>query len=82
MTGAATASRSRPCGRSRCPTKDATLGPVPLGGAGKPEADRDRLSNILRAFNDQFANIEWKDADKIREVSSQEIPGKVAADKA
>jgi type I restriction enzyme R subunit len=42
----------------------------------------DRLSNILRAFNDQFGNIDWKDADKIRQIISEEIPAKVAADKA
>lgn len=30
----------------------------------------------------QFGNIEWKDADKIRKVISEEIPAKVAADKA
>ncbi len=42
----------------------------------------DRLSNILRAFNDQFGNIDWKDADKIRQVIAEEIPAKVAADKA
>ncbi|MBI1918342.1 MAG: type I restriction endonuclease subunit R [Planctomycetes bacterium] len=65
------------------PDADATLEPVPLGGVGgKPEADLDRLSNILRAFNDQFGNIEWKDADKIREVISEEIPSKVGADTA
>lgn len=30
----------------------------------------------------QFGDIEWKDADKIRKVISEEIPAKVAADKA
>jgi type I restriction enzyme R subunit len=65
------------------PDADATLEPVPLGGGGgKPQPELDRLSNILRAFNDQFGNIEWKDADKIRKVISEEIPAKVAADKA
>ena len=47
-----------------------------------PEPELDRLSNILRMFNDQFGNIEWKDADKIRQVIAEEIPTKVAADKA
>jgi type I restriction enzyme R subunit len=42
----------------------------------------DRLSNVLRAFNDQFGNIQWEDADKIRKVIVEEIPSKVAADKA
>ena len=46
------------------------------------EPEVDRLSNILKTFNDQFGNIDWKDADKIRKVIAEEIPAKVAADKA
>jgi type I restriction enzyme R subunit len=65
------------------PDREATIEPVPLsGGGGKPEPALDRLSNIIKAFNDQFGNIDWKDADKIRQVISEEIPAKVAADKA
>jgi type I restriction enzyme R subunit len=65
------------------PDQDAEIGPVPSGGsAGKPEPELDRLSHILRAFNDQFGNIEWKDKDKIDKVIAEEIPAKVAADKA
>lgn len=63
--------------------EDAEIGPVPTSGGGrKPEAELDRLSNIIKTFNDQFGNIEWKDADKIGKVISEEIPEKVAADKA
>ncbi len=65
------------------PDQDASIAPVPLGsGSGKPEPELDRLSNIVRMFNDQFGNIDWKDADKIQKVISEEIPTKVAADKA
>jgi len=65
------------------PDADAEIGPVPTTGGGrKPEPELDVLSNILKSFNDQFGNIEWKDADKIRRVISEEIPGKVRADKA
>lgn len=65
------------------PDKDAEVEPVPTSGGGrKPEPEVDRLSNILKAFNDQFGSIDWKDADKIRKVISEEIPAKVAADKA
>ena len=59
------------------------IGPVPASGGGRrPEPNLDLLSNIIEAFNDQFGNIDWKDADRIREVIANEIPVKVAADKA
>ena len=62
---------------------DAEIGPVPTGvGTGKPEPEIDRLSNILRMFNELFGNIDWKDADKIGKVIAEELPAKVAADKA
>jgi type I restriction enzyme R subunit len=63
--------------------KDGELDPFSGGGGGgKPQPDLDQLSNIIRAFNDQFGNIEWKDADKIQKVIAEEIPGKVKADAA
>jgi len=63
--------------------EDAEIGPVPTSGGGrKLEAELDHLSNIIKTFNEQFGNIEWKDADKIGKVISEEIPEKVAADKA
>ena len=40
------------------------------------------MSNIVRAFNELFGNIDWKDGDKIRKVIAEEIPVKVAADRA
>lgn len=62
---------------------DATVDPVPPGGGGgKGEADIDRLSAIIKTFNDLFGNIEWKDEDKIRKVIAEEIPARVAQDKA
>ncbi|GAB0148826.1 type I restriction endonuclease subunit R [Marichromatium sp. PS1] len=65
------------------PDQDAEIGPVPTSGGGrKPEPELDQLSNIIKAFNDQFGNIEWKDGDKIRKVIAEEIPAKVAADAA
>lgn len=63
--------------------QDGEIEPVPATGGGHiHEPEMDRLSNIIRAFNDQFGNIDWKDADKIRQIISEEIPAKVAADKA
>lgn len=59
------------------------LEPAPLGaGGGLAEAELDTLSNIVQTFNDLFGNIEWKDADKIRQVIAEEIPAKVAQDTA
>jgi type I restriction enzyme R subunit len=65
------------------PDADAELEPVPTTGGGRmPEPELDRLSVILQEFNDQFGKIEWKDEDKIRKVITEEIPEKVAADRA
>ena len=38
--------------------------------------------NILKTFNDQFGNIPWTDADRVRQLITEEIPTKVAADTA
>ena len=63
--------------------EDAEIEPVPTSGGGqKPEAELDRLSNILRSFNEQFGNIDWKDTDKIQRIIAVDIPAKVAADTA
>jgi type I restriction enzyme, R subunit len=63
--------------------QDAEIEPVPTSGGGRmPEPELDRLSNIVRAFNEQFGAIDWKDADKIRQVIAEELPAKVAADTA
>jgi type I restriction enzyme R subunit len=62
---------------------DAELTPVPMaGGGGMADPELDRLSNIVKTFNDLFGNITWKDKDKISQVIAEEIPGKVAADPA
>jgi type I restriction enzyme R subunit len=65
------------------PDEDAQIGPVPVAGGGaKPEPEMDRLSNIVKAFNDLFGNIGWTDADRVHKMVSQEIPTRVAADPA
>jgi type I restriction enzyme R subunit len=65
------------------PDQDAEIGPIPTAGGGrKPEPELDRLSNILRAFNDQFGNIPWSDADRIRKLITEDIPDRVSADTA
>ena len=63
--------------------EDAEIDPVDTSGGGqKPEPEMDRLSNIIKDFNNRFGNIEWKDQDKIEKVISEELPAKVAEDQA
>ena len=48
--------------------EDAEIEPVSTaGGGGVPEPELDRLSNIIAAFNNQFGNISWKDADRVHQ---------------
>jgi type I restriction enzyme R subunit len=57
--------------------------PVPADGVGgRAEPELDRLSNILKSFNDLFGNVTWTDSDRVRKLVTVEIPAKVAADKA
>lgn len=42
----------------------------------------DRLSNIIKALDDQFGNIPWADADRVHRFITEEIPARVAADSA
>ena len=65
------------------PDEDAEIEPVSTSGGGqKPETEMERLSNIIREFNDRFGNIDWKDQDKIEKVIAEELPAKVARDRA
>jgi type I restriction enzyme R subunit len=69
--------------RIALPDADAEIEPIPTTGGGhKPEPELDRLSNIIKAFNDQFGNIPWTDADRVRKLITEEIPARVAADAA
>jgi type I restriction enzyme R subunit len=69
--------------RIQLPDADAEIEPVPTTGGGhKPEPELDRLSNILKTFNDQFGNIPWTDADRVHKLITEDIPSRVAADKA
>lgn len=63
--------------------QDVEIGPVPSDGGGhKADPELDRLSNIIRGFNDLFGNIAWEDGDRIRQLIANEIPNKVAANAA
>jgi len=63
--------------------QNAEIEPVPIGGGGhKAEPELERLSNIIQQFNQLFGNIPWNDRDKIQKVIAEELPPKVAADRA
>lgn len=63
--------------------QDAEIDPIPAEGGGhKAEPQLNRLSNIIRSFNDLFGNITWADTDRIRRLIAIEIPDKVAANAA
>lgn len=65
------------------PDEDSEIGPIPTTGGGRnPEPELDRLSNILKAFNDQFGNVPWSDADRVHKLITEDIPNRVAADQA
>ena len=61
---------------------DAEIAPVPTDGGGrKPEPELDRLSNILKTFNDNFGTL-FADTDRVAKRIRDDIAPKVAADKA
>jgi type I restriction enzyme, R subunit len=61
---------------------NAEIGPVPVEGGGhKPAPELDRLSNILKAFNDHFGTLST-DADRVARRIKDDIAPKVAADPA
>jgi type I restriction enzyme R subunit len=65
------------------PDQDREIEPVPTSGEGfMPEPEMDRLSNIIKAFNDQFGNIPWADQDRVHKLIIDDIPARVAADAA
>ena len=67
----------------RLDDEDGVVDPVTAGSGGQtPEPELDRLSNILRTFNDQFGNIDWTDADRVHHLLTEQIPAMVAADSA
>ncbi len=67
--------------RIELPDSDAEIEPVPTTAGGhKLEPELDRLSSILKIFNDQFGNVQWTDTDRVHRLITEEIPAKVAAD--
>ncbi len=62
--------------------EDAEISPVPTSGGGrKPEPELDKLSNIVKDFNEHFATL-FTDADRVVKRIKDDIAPKVAADQA
>jgi len=62
--------------------QDAEIEPVPTEGGGRrPEPELDRLSNILKTFNENFGTL-FTDADRVAKRIRDDIAPKVAADAA
>ncbi|NLV40519.1 MAG: type I restriction endonuclease subunit R [Candidatus Hydrogenedentes bacterium] len=60
--------------------EDVEIPPVPVEGGGmKPDPEYDRLSNILKTFNEQFGTL-FDDADRVARRIRDDIAPKVAAD--
>ncbi len=61
---------------------DAQIEPVPVEGGGKKsEPEMDRLSNILKTFNENFGTL-FTDTDRVAKRIRDDIAPKVAADAA
>ncbi len=61
---------------------DAEIEPVPGDAKGhKPDPELDRLSNILKTFNEQFGTL-FTDTDRVAQRIRDDIAPKVAADAA
>jgi type I restriction enzyme R subunit len=64
------------------PDSDAEIDPVPTSGGGrKSEPEMDKLSNIIKAFNDQFGGL-FNDPKAVEKRIMEVIPPKVSADQA
>ncbi len=63
--------------------EDAEIDPLQPGGGGRPpEPELDRLSNIIKVFNELFGAISWEDRDRVEQLITETIPARVAEDTA
>ncbi len=61
--------------------EEAEIEPAPTSGGGrKPEPELDKLSQIIRSFNERFGNFPGKTAEETQKVIAEEIVPKVEAD--
>ena len=64
------------------PDEDAEVDPVPTTGGGhRTEPELDRLSDILKTFN-EYWGTDWDDTDRVLRLITDTIPSRVAADTA
>jgi type I restriction enzyme R subunit len=62
------------------PDENAEIQPIPVSGGGrKAEPELDRLSNIVKSFNEQFGTM-FSDTDRIMKRIKEDIAPKVAMD--
>ncbi len=62
--------------------EEATIEPIPVEGGGyRPEPQLDRLSNILKTFNEHFGTL-FTDTDRVVRRIREDVVPKVAADPA
>ena len=67
----------------RLADEEAEIKPGPASGpGGRPEAEMDHLSNIVKDFNDLFGNIQWEDEDHVLRLITETIPSRVSQDTA
>ncbi|HYF94776.1 MAG TPA: type I restriction endonuclease subunit R [Symbiobacteriaceae bacterium] len=67
------------------PDQEAEIEPVPGGGGGhKPDPEMDRLSNILKSFNDLCGNFAFSESDRVRitRIVTEELTSDVLSDTA
>jgi len=60
--------------------QDATLRPPEANIGGAEEAEKDKLSNIIKIFNEKWGDTDWKDEDKIHYYLfiTEELPAQIA----
>lgn len=65
------------------PDEDTEIEPIPTGSAGnKPEPEMERLSNIVRQFNDLFGDIPWESKERTMRTIIEDLPESVNNDPA
>lgn len=63
------------------PDEDAEIDPAnDVGGASRTPPEIDRLSSVIRTFNEHWGKIDWDDKDRIQDLVLKEIPARVATD--